>query len=250
MSGMTETVSIPRRFNGPPGSGHGGYVAGVVADLVLTPSGGAVGVAVGRGVEVTLRKPPPLEVALVVERDGESVALRDGGGEIVASGLPRLLELEVPALPPADAVESAWRGSPRLQPGAPFPSCVACGPERVAGDGLRIFAGPVEGRDVVAAPWIADSGMVDGEGRVSDRYVWTALDCPSYAALAVGRESIPALLGRICAVTVRPIRAGERTTIVAWPIGVDGRKLHSASALFAADGGLTAYAKMTWIAIQ
>ncbi len=251
MSDVTETLSIPRRFNGPPRSGHGGYVAGVVADLVLASSGGGDGVSGGCSVEVTLRKPPPLEVPLSVERDGASVALSDAGGEIVARGQPRTLELDIPALPTAEEIERACRKSARLQPGASFPTCVACGPDRAIGDGLRIFAGPVDGCDLVAAPWVADATLADDNGPVvASRYIWTALDCPSYAALEPGRESIPALLGSICAVVVRPTGVGEYNSIIAWPIGQDGRKLHSASALFSADGELSAYAKMTWIVIK
>lgn len=246
---MPETVVIPKRFNGPPRSGHGGYVAGIVADLVRSQRPFATA-ARSRGVEVTLRKPPPLETALRVERDGDVVALHDEQGEIVASGTPRACELEIPELPPADAVEQAWRKSARLQPGASFPTCVACGPERAVGDGLRIFAGPVDGRDMVAAPWFTDPNLAGTDDYIAARYIWTALDCPSYAALEAGRESIPALLGRICGTVQQPIAAGQRATIIAWPLASDGRKLHSASALFAADGTLCAYAKMTWIVVR
>ena len=41
---MTEFMTIDRQFNGPPGSGHGGYVAGAIADLFDSTA------------EVTLRK--------------------------------------------------------------------------------------------------------------------------------------------------------------------------------------------------
>lgn len=243
---MRESVVIPRRFNGPPNSGHGGYVAGTIADLVLRNAAAAS----DAGVEVTLRKPPPLETALQIERAGEIVALHDEHGDAVASGAPRICELTVPEMPAVDAVEKAWRKSARLQPGASFPTCVACGPDRAEGDGLRIFAGPVEGRDMVAAPWFTDSNLAEADGYVAARYIWTALDCPSYAALEVGRQSVPALLGRICGTVRQPVAAGQRTTIIAWPLGNDGRKLYSASALFAADGTLCAYAKMTWIVVR
>ncbi len=45
------------------------------------------------------------------------------------------------------------------------------------------------------------------------------------------------------------VHAGERTSIIAWPIARDGRKLHSASALYAEDGRLCAYAKTLWITL-
>ena len=64
---MSEQVTIDRRFRGPPESGHGGYMCGVVAGLV------------GGTAEVTLRRPPPLDQPLQVTRlDGGGVALRDG----------------------------------------------------------------------------------------------------------------------------------------------------------------------------
>ena len=45
---LAETVTIPARFNGPPGSANGGYTCGLVAQLVGAEE-----------VEVSLRKPPP-----------------------------------------------------------------------------------------------------------------------------------------------------------------------------------------------
>jgi hypothetical protein len=50
------TLSIDRRFCGPPGSGNGGYTAGHLAALI------------GDSAEVTLRRPPPLETEMRVER--------------------------------------------------------------------------------------------------------------------------------------------------------------------------------------
>ena len=48
---MDREVAIPARFNGPSGSGHGGYCAGLTAS-------GVDGLA-----EVSLRRPPPLAVS-------------------------------------------------------------------------------------------------------------------------------------------------------------------------------------------
>ena len=50
---MTDTLSIPAFFNGPPESGNGGYTCGRVAELVDAEV-----------VEVSLRSPPPLDTAL------------------------------------------------------------------------------------------------------------------------------------------------------------------------------------------
>ena len=71
---LPETLTIPARFNGPPGSANGGYTCGRVAQLVGAEE-----------VEVSLRKPPPLDQPLEVVRDGERVELRDGD-TLVAEG--------------------------------------------------------------------------------------------------------------------------------------------------------------------
>src|ERR671919_465244 len=57
-----ERLEIPTRFNGPPGSGHGGYVSGRLAELVGEPA------------EITLRAPTPLGTPLGVEREDGALA--------------------------------------------------------------------------------------------------------------------------------------------------------------------------------
>ena len=55
-----ETMTIPRRFRGPPNSGNGGYVCGML------------GRQIAGAAEVTLRAPPPLETKLdLVEESGQ-----------------------------------------------------------------------------------------------------------------------------------------------------------------------------------
>ena len=54
---MTQLV-IPARFNGPARSGNGGFVSGSLAEVVPD--------ALHRAVEVTLRRPPPLDTDLAV----------------------------------------------------------------------------------------------------------------------------------------------------------------------------------------
>jgi len=59
----------------------------------------------------------------------------------------------------------------------------------------------------------------------------------------------PVVLGRMAAVVPRPIPVGAGGVAVGWPLGRDGRKLHSGTALFAADGTLLGYARQTWIVL-
>ena len=80
---MGETVVIPSRFNGPPGSGQGGYTCGLVASLLDGPA------------EVSLRAPPPLERELSVERADGAVLVSDGD-TLVAEARPAEGELELP----------------------------------------------------------------------------------------------------------------------------------------------------------
>ena len=66
-----ETMTIPHRFRGPPNSGNGGYVCGMLARQIA----GAA--------EVTLRAPPPLETKLdLVEVGTEIWELRQGTATI------------------------------------------------------------------------------------------------------------------------------------------------------------------------
>jgi hypothetical protein len=45
-----------------------------------------------------------------------------------------------------------------------------------------VFAGPVEGRRVVASAWTPPLWATDGAGDVRAEHVWAALGCPTYFA--------------------------------------------------------------------
>src|SRR5690606_6305963 len=131
---------IPAARNGPTGMGNGGWTAGLLAHHLGSGPGGPP-------VEVTLRRPAPLDVPLGVVVDGGTAALHHGpagAGALVAEA--RIVErtLVAPAPLDHDAVtraEAAFRGFDRH----PFPDCVVCGPARRPHEALRIFTGPVEG---------------------------------------------------------------------------------------------------------
>ena len=131
---------IGARFNGPDGSANGGYTCGRIAELL------------GGSAEVTLRLPPPLERALVVERDGDGFRVLDGE-TVIAEAIRDSVELAVPDTPSWAEAEAAGARYPGFAQHA-FPRCFVCGPEREPGDGLRVFAGPLgDGR--FAATWTA-----------------------------------------------------------------------------------------------
>ena len=92
----------------------------------------------------------------------------------------------------------------------PYPACFVCGPTRDEGDGLRIFPGPVEGRELYAAPWTPDDSVADDEGIVRPEFVWAALDCPSGIVTDLFGDVGRILLGRLAAELIEPLEAGTQ----------------------------------------
>jgi hypothetical protein len=229
-----QVIVVAERFHGPPGSGNGGYVCGRLAAYVEGP------------VEVTLRLPPPLGVPLTVDRDGDTTTATDGE-RVIAEARPAEVTLTAP--PPVEP--AAAQAASERYPGHdvhPFPTCFVCGPERGA-DGLRIFPGPVDGRDVVAAPWTPAADVADAAGAVRPEFVWCALDCAGAWSLEISMERL-IVLGRLRARIDRPVRAGEPLVVVGRPLGIDGRKLYAGTALYDAAGSVLAVAQATWVQLR
>jgi len=246
------SITIGRRYCGPPNSGNGGYVCGRLAAQMANDA------------EVTLHSPPPLDKPLDVIVPGEG--LKDGawqlcdGNLVVATARPAsidLTRLEQASFAEAAAAELCTPVKPDEHL---LPTCFVCGPARTPGDGLRIFAGPLPGKSagaspVLAATWTPDPSLAVADGRVGSEFLWSALDCPTgYAACYSGEsgafERTPILLGRMAArIAARP-RPGERCVITAWGAGRDGRKRFAEAALHGDAGTLLAVARATWIAVD
>jgi hypothetical protein len=218
---MPELV-IDRKFRGPTESANGGYTCGLLASFTHGPA------------EVTLRVPPPLERPLEVVTDG-SLELRDGD-QLVAEAAPAELELDIPD--PIPFEKAAAAELPEGDRESVFPECFVCGWAR--DDGLRIYAGQVEGRDLVAATW------TPAEDVISSEFVWAALDCPGAYAVEFGQRGNP-VLGRLTARVEHLPHPGERCVVIGWPLGEEGRKLYAGTAVFGEDGRLLGSARATWI---
>lgn len=232
-----ETVSIGARFNGPPDSANGGYASGVVAEAIEGPC------------EITLRAPPPLNKPLSREvLDDGRIFLLDGD-TLLAEGRAASVDLVLPEpITLAQAVDASTR-----YPGVAFPRCFVCGAERADDGGLSILPGDVAGRRVVAAPWTPTADLIAADGRVDARFVWSALDCPSWFAHSVFTPPDQlnfALLGRLSAhISERP-QPGQPCVVMGWPLKQEGRRIFSASALFDADGHALAWASAVWVELK
>jgi hypothetical protein len=233
---MAESVTIDRRFNGPPDSAQGGYVCGLVAERIDAPAAA-----------VSLRAPPPLEAQLDVRRDAEGgVALYDGE-TLVAEGAPTDLDVVVPDPPPLEAASQAAADASYDE--HPFPTCFGCGPQRSQDEAIAVLPGPVAGRDLVAAAWTPLDEFAGVDGAVTPLFAWAALDCPtSFGTLPPGSPTH--VLARLTGRLIAPIRVGEPHTVMAWHVARDGRKAFGAAAIHAPDGRLCAVSEGLWIQVR
>jgi hypothetical protein len=242
---MSTDLIVPARFNGPVRSGNGGFVSGSLAERVHDADHHAV--------EVTLRRPPPLDTVMSVSAVDEVWTLADEQGTVATA---RIVEdgLDAVAEVPADLAAQAMLRYPGLG-SHPFPTCFACGPDREEGDGLRIFPGPVaDDRGYVASLWVPhashaeSSDILDGVPRCGTATTWAALDC--IGGWSEDLEGRPCVLGRMTArVDALPV-VGEPHVVVGRHLATDGRKSFTASTLYDADSRVVGTARHTWIQVN
>jgi hypothetical protein len=234
-------LTIDRRHCGPPESGNGGWVSGVLAEHVVVS-------ADRPAVTVRLASPPPLDRPLTV-LDGDpdpgtgavTVRLLDGEHLVataVAAPIPDADPLAPAAEDEAAAAEARYEGLADH----PFPTCFACGTAREAGDALCLRPGPLDdGSGRYATRWTVPD-------EVSRPLVWAALDCPGgWAAGVAGR---PMVLGTMTAVVAALPEPGSTCVVTAWQTAAEGRRHWSASTLHSPSGALLARATAVWIAVD
>lgn len=237
------SLTIAHRFRGPARSGNGGYTAGLLAGYVA-------GLAAGVPVTVTLRRPPPFDVALDVVPSvdggtGGGVELRHGG-EVVASAAAGEFAgsaVQPVSLDAASAALTAYRGATQH----PFPECFVCGPQRDPGDGLRLTPGLwATGR--TACVWLPDpaNASTDDIGRARRALGWAALDCPGGWTSDIGNR--PLVLGRMTAYA-EPARVGKPHVIVGQLLREEGRKTFTATSMYD-EGRLVGRAEQTWVQVD
>jgi hypothetical protein len=239
---MTTELRIDRQYRGPTGSGNGGWTAGKLAEQLRSATGH------DGPVEVTLRRPPPLDTALTIASDAGTARLLGPDGGVVAEAVGADPSALGDPVDPVDvgtarAAEADYAGLRHH----PYPQCFTCGPDRTAGDGLLVFPGPIApGR--TACTWTPHPAMAATDGRLDPEYVWAALDCPG--GWTEDLEGRPIVLGRMTAqVFGRPL-AGEVHVAVGRLLDVDGRKTRTATTVYDTNGRIIGQAAQVWIAVD
>jgi hypothetical protein len=231
------TITIARRYAGPPESGNGGYTAGRLA--------GRVG---SQPVTVTLRKPPPLDQPLTLSRvDGGSQLTADAG-ELIAEASSGHFDHQ-PVAPVSRArAESVQAAYPGLFDHS-FNGCFVCGPERTVGDGMRLCPGPISA-DRSACVWTPDESLADTHASrfAALEFVWAALDCPGgWTSDLIAR---PLVLGRMTGAVHRLPEIGRPVVIVGELYETVGRKTRTGTAAYDENNRLVGRAEQVWIEVD
>lgn len=229
-----QQIIIDHRFRGPSQSANGGYIAGVLAELIDGPA------------EITLRRPPPLDRPLQLHEVDGGYDLKDGE-DLIGDVRAGAFRVDVPPRPSDEAIRAAQEDYPGKKMNL-LPHCFVCGIGREPGDGLRVHASPVTGAELVAAEWHAHPDLCDADGMMPERYVFAALDCPGAYAFFDESEG-HMLLGRITGEVTGTVRAGDMCTVLAWKEGAEGRKAFAGSAVLNPAGEVVASAYAIWIKV-
>ena len=226
------SIVIPARFEGPSGSGQGGWTARHLAshlDVLST---------------YAFRSHIPLETALTVDRDRS--ALIGPAGELVIDAAP--WTPDVPETPPVsidEAADARARFTRFLDPN-PVPDCFSCGSRP---DSMGVHASPLgDGR--FATDWTVPDWAEDPLS--ASAALWAALDCTAAFYVCFSHDHRPAFTVQYAVVEYRPVSAGETLAIVGWngdyASSWDGRKRGATSAAFDASGARVAAARSFWVA--
>ncbi len=236
-------LRIGRRFQGPTGSGQGGWTAYRFAEHIGVP------------VEVSLHAPVPLETDLFVTADpaADRWSLGPdprGGGPVVMSATPggRIAAETEPVT--IEQARSARGGFGLLARRHPVPYCFSCGLQH---DSMRVHAAALDDQRY-ATDWTVPEWAAGGGGAVDGGVVWAALDCTSAWYVCRSSGERVAFTVRYAAEIIHPIEVGATYALVGWAgdahDGWDGRKRHAAAAAFGADGTCVARSVSLWVSVD
>lgn len=241
MPGDERTLRIGGWFQGPTGSGQGGWTAHRFTEQIDQP------------VSTAMRAPVPLDTDLRINRDGDEWSLVDESGAdpvtimVARPWEPEFADTESVGVADARAARARFSQFVREHP---VPYCFSCG---VQHDSMNVHAGPLgDGR--FAADWRAPDWAIDSSGAVDLGALWAALDCAAAWYVSYSKEQRSPVTAQFAVEVTGPIEPDTTYSLVSWsgdrPAEWDGRKRHGASVAFGPDGTCVARSVSFWIALD
>jgi hypothetical protein len=230
-------VVVDSPYCGMPGVGHGGFTAGLAAERLP-----------GQLVEARFLRPPPSATPMRLRAAQQGLELLDGDN-VVLQLHPVTLALEVPEPPTMRQAEYAAMANLEIS-ARPSPTCITCGNERAPGDGLRVFVHPIDAREIVAGAWTPHENFGDASGHLAERFIWAALDCPTFWAIDAAYDvDVPLVTARLAVSILQRVPVDQPLIVMAWPIAERSNRLWvSGAAIVTPEGRPLAVARATWIA--
>lgn len=233
-----KAIRVASWFQGPTGSGQGGWTAHRFATAIAEP------------VTVAIKRPIPLEVDLATVQVENAWHLVDPSEPrqpvLVATKLDSDFA-STDSVSLADAAEARTRFPSHGD--HPVPVCFSCGSNS---DSMQVHSGPLAD-DRWATDWTVPDWAVNEVGVVDEGVLWAAIDCAQawYVGNAGGRR--PSVTVQLAVEVIAPLEAGASYSLVAWkgtyPSDWDGRKRGAGGAVFADDGTCVARSNSFWIAV-
>lgn len=244
-----EPIRIGSWFQGPTGSGQGGWTAHRflqrVAERTNEPLTSSIAAAI------------PLDTDLhVIESDDLTDDTRqwelvapDGSTIMIATTWEPAFSDTSPVT--IEAARAARHRFIDTVDEHPVPSCFSCGQ---LPDSMGVHAGPLGGEDDrFATDWIVPDWAVAADGTVDPGVLWAAIDCCAAWWVGWSRERRVALTVQYAVEQRHPIVPGATYALVGWSGDHDpewdGRKRHAASAAFDAAGRCIARSASFWVSI-
>jgi hypothetical protein len=244
-------IRIGSWFQGPTGSGQGGWTAHRFIERVAERTDEPLTVAIAATI--------PLDTDLhVIESDDLTDETRqwelvapDGTAIMIASTWEPAFSDTSPV-----TIEEARAARHRFLETVdehPVPSCFSCGQ---LPDSMGVHAGPLDPSlgDRFATDWTVPDWAVRDDGNVDPGVLWAAIDCCAAWWVGWSRSRRVALTVQYAVEQRHPLEPGATYALVGWSGDHDpewdGRKRHAASAAFDADGRCVARSASFWVSID
>ena len=152
------SVVIAGHICGLPAVGFGGYVAGLLATELGGPT------------KVDFIQPVPLGIELSIEHGPASEATLLDGANVLALGRLHQTTEDHPVPPTWEEAVLASEAYVAMTDND-YPNCFGCGLATPDGKGIRVFTGPIKGRELVAAAWSPSGSFAAANGELLPKYV-------------------------------------------------------------------------------